>query len=59
MEQQPKALRERLRSTIGAALVHDGKAIQRMRDELGYAEPFAPYERYLKYREMASANFAR
>jgi hypothetical protein len=44
------------RGCVPARLIEDGEAIRRLRNELGYAEPFSPFERYLHYRQMRSAN---
>lgn len=56
IERQPKPLRETLRSYSAARLIEDGETIRRLRHELGYHEPFSPFERYLHYRQMRSAN---
>ncbi len=56
IERQPKPLRDSLRSRSAARLIEDGEAIRRLRDELGYTEPFSLFERYLHYRQMRSAN---
>jgi hypothetical protein len=37
-------------------LTGQGREITKMRHELGYVEPFSPFERYLHYRELRSAN---
>jgi len=56
IERQAKPLRDMLRSPIAEALIQNGENIRRLRNQLGYAEPFAPFERYLQYRQMRSHN---
>jgi len=56
IETEPKRLREKLRSRIAERLIEDGESINRLRQELGHAEGFRLFERYLEYRQMHSAN---
>jgi len=37
-------------------LIERGEEITRLRDELGYTEPFGLFDRYTEYRKMRSAN---
>jgi hypothetical protein len=56
IELQPKPLRDMLRSTVAAHLIGDGESIRGLRQQLGFAEPFLPFERYLHFRQMHAAN---
>jgi len=56
IEDQPKPLREVLRSSESAQLIRDGESIRELRQELGFVDPFLPFERYLHFRQMHAAN---
>ncbi|HEX3742881.1 MAG TPA: hypothetical protein VHW09_03090 [Bryobacteraceae bacterium] len=56
IERQPEPVREMLRSGVGERLLEAGGNVRGLRRELGYSEPFKPFERYLEYRQMWSAN---
>ncbi len=45
-----------LKSGIAERLIEDGDRINGLRQELGYAENFPLFERYLEYRKKHSAN---
>ena len=49
-------LREMLKSTVAERLLEDGKAVERLRQELGFTEPFQPFKRFLEYRQMQGSN---
>jgi len=56
IESQPKPLRDMVASCVAARLIEDGENIRRLRRELGHAESFSPFERFLQYRKMHGAN---
>ena len=56
LESEHPYLRDRLKSKVAENLIAQGEEIVRLRQELGYVEPFSPFERYLHYRQMRSAN---
>jgi hypothetical protein len=39
-----------------AALIEQGEQINRLRKALGYTDSFLPFERFMHYRQMKSAN---
>ena len=49
-------LREMLKSTVAERLLEDGKAVERLRQELGFTEPLQPFKRFLEYRQMHGSN---
>lgn len=50
------SLLESVYTATAGKLMNKGQEITQMRRKLGYNEPFPPFERYLHYREMQSAN---
>lgn len=56
LESLPKPLADRLRSRVAENLIRTGEEIRRLRGELGYAEKFWVFERYMQYRQLRSAN---
>jgi hypothetical protein len=56
IERQPGPLREFLESDVAAHLIELGEEIEERRRQLGIVQPFSPFERYLQYRQMHSAN---
>lgn len=49
-------LQNRLRSPAAQALIELGEEITRLRKELGHADEFEPYAKYLEYRSLRSSN---
>jgi hypothetical protein len=56
IEIQPKPSRDMLRSPVAAHMIRDGESIRELRQELGFADPFLPFERYMDYRKLHAAN---
>jgi hypothetical protein len=46
------------KSKVAQELLEAGEEIERLRQELGYTEPFQPFRRYLEYRQMKGSNTA-
>jgi hypothetical protein len=56
IECQPGPLREMLQSGVAARLTKAGEEIEQLRRRLGILDPLPPFQRYLQYRQMQSAN---
>jgi hypothetical protein len=49
-------LREMLKSKAAERLLEEGETVERLRQELGFTEPFQPFKRFLEYRQMQGSN---
>jgi len=53
---QPQPLSEMLKSRVAEGLIAEGDEIERLRQELGFTEPFQAFKRFLEFRQMRGSN---
>jgi hypothetical protein len=49
-------LREMLKSKMTERLLEEGETLERLRQKLGFTEPFQPFKRFLEHRRMQGSN---